>query len=154
MERGVGNLQCGERVGRGVWAGGVGVVGQNQASIVSHGAPLRFCPRLETFSHRASAVCAALAEAPGFEVCSASIRNLSILLSFAAASTILIAALGFVPRKSGVSVTLTVLLPCTNLPAGSRANRAMSWSKAAFLTGSQASELSVDTSVPSTALRS
>ena len=122
------------------------IVGQDKASTVSHGAPPRFRSRLESFSHRARTartVRTPLAEGPRFEAFSAPIQSLSKLLSFAAASTILIAALGFVPRKSGVSVTLTVLLPCTNLPAGSRANRAMSWSKAAFLTGSQASELSV-----------
>lgn len=49
-----------------------------------------------------------LTDVPRFEAFSASIRNLSKLFSFAAASTILTAALGFVARKSGLGITLTV----------------------------------------------
>jgi conjugative transfer signal peptidase TraF len=55
-------------------------------------------------------VCAArtpLAAAPGFKAFSASIRNLSKLLSFAAAGTILIAALGSAARKLGLVITIT-----------------------------------------------
>jgi len=88
--------------GRGVVRGLVGglggrcgrrVVGQDKASTVSHGVPLGFRRRLGSFSHRARSVCTVrtpLAEAPRFEAFSESIRSLLKLLSFAAASTILI----------------------------------------------------------------
>ena len=111
MERGVKNRGVvrplvegsdGKRGGR--------VVGQDKASTVSHGAPPRFRRRLGSFSHRARTVRTVrtpLAETPRFEAFGASIRNLSKPLSFAAASMILIAALGFLARKSGLVITLT-----------------------------------------------
>ena len=87
---------------RGVVSGLVGVlgrrfwgwvVGQDKASTVSHGAPPRFRRRFGSFSHGARTVRTVqtpLAEAPRFEAFSESIRSLLKLLSFAAASTILI----------------------------------------------------------------
>ena len=112
---------------------GCRIVGQDKASTVSHGALLRFRRLLLSFSHRARTVRTVrtpLAKSPRFASVGASIRTLPKLLSCAAASTILIAALGFVARKLGLVITLTDSSCSTvNPPPDSQVRRAIHWSK-------------------------
>lgn len=89
---------------------GCRIVGQDKASTVSHGALLRFRRLLLSFSHRARTVRTVrtpLAKSPRFASVGASIQTLPKLLSCAAASTILIAALGLAARLSGLVIILT-----------------------------------------------
>src|SRR5262249_51300329 len=83
---------------------------QDKASTVSHGTPSRFDRRLGSFSHGARTLRMArtkLADAHNFAWLNASIRSPSKLSLRAAASTILISALGFVTPKSGLVINLT-----------------------------------------------
>ena len=111
MERGFEN----GGVVRGV-VGGLGgrcggrVVGQDKASTVSHGAPPRFLSRLRSFSHCARTVRTVPTPPAGarkYAALRASIPSLTRLISYAATYTILIAAVGFAARKSGLVITLT-----------------------------------------------
>ena len=108
MERGFENRGVVKGLMGGLGEGcGSRVIGQDKASTVSHGALLRFGRLLLSFSHRTRTVRTVrtpLAETRKFAALSAPIQSLSKLLSFAAASTILIAALRFVACKSGLAL--------------------------------------------------